>query len=76
MDYEDINWRNKINTSPQCKGRSDYFKNRCKLPKNSDIVKGDVNAEVFDRPQHFFDHHSKEKGTLMIIGSRVILNVN
>ena len=33
--------------------------------------KGDRNSEVFDWPQDFYDHHSKTKDNLMIVGNRI-----
>jgi hypothetical protein len=71
VDYEKENWKEYIETAPQCKGRSDFFRNRCKSPKNSKIVKGDRNSEVFDWPQDFYNHHSKTKDNLIIIGNKI-----
>lgn len=60
VDYEEDNWRDQVEEVPQCAGRAIHFANRCKLPRNKDLLQLPADREnVFTRPEEFIDHHSQ-----------------
>lgn len=75
VDYESDAWQDEALTAPQCAGRAVHFANRCKRPKNPDLLLLTADREaVFSNPQDFIDHHTIGKETppkIMILGSMV-----
>lgn len=73
IDYEDkfAVLQDQIDESPHCVGRAMHFANRAKL--GSCVPNMYKNADVFNRPQEFLDHHMRGQApTIMIVGNRVV----
>lgn len=59
VDYDRTDWPEQAEQAPQCAGRAVHFANRCKLPRNLDLVLARSDREaVFSNPQDFIDHHT------------------
>lgn len=72
VDYERDDWQEQVKTAPQCVGRSVHFANRCRLPKNPEILKANPDPDtVFSDPREFYKHHGGEK-ELLIVGHHAI----
>ncbi len=76
VDYEAAQWRQKAEMAPQCAGRAVHFANRCKQPRNPDLIRLPADRkEVFSSPQEFIDHHSLGgcAPSIQLAGLRVIV---
>lgn len=74
VDYENDDWERQALKAPQCAGRAIHFANRCKRPKDTNLLVLPANREeVFSNPQDFIDHHTLGGSgpKIMIIGPRV-----
>lgn len=58
VDYERDDWEDQVYDAPQCAGRAAHFANRCKLPRNSDLIRVERDPDVFTFPAEFIDHHT------------------
>lgn len=59
VDYDRESWPEQSEQAPQCAGRAVHFANRCKLPRNLDLVLARPDREsVFSNPQDFIEHHT------------------
>lgn len=79
VDYEDPQWEKVAAGAPQCAGRAIHFANRCKVPKDPDllVIKETDRANVFSNPQEFIDHHTLEKEipvVMMVHGFVQVIN--
>ena len=74
VDYERNDWQHQARTAPQCAGRAIHFANRCKKPRDSDLLVLPADREeVFSNPQEFYDHHTHNNGKkIMLIMGAVI----
>lgn len=71
VDYEREDWEEQIDKAPQCAGRAVHFANRCKSPKNRELLRLEADHEtVFSDPREFYKHHGGE-GEIVIIGAMV-----
>jgi len=71
VDYERPEWRSDAENAPQCVGRAVHFANRCKQPRNTDLLHMPADREqVFSNPQDFIDHHTLDgkPKTIRILG--------
>lgn len=75
VDYESAEWRADADKAPQCVGRAVHFSNRCKHPRNPDLLRATADRErVFTSPQEFVDHHTLngESKAIRIMGPLVV----
>lgn len=60
VDYDREDWAQQSDQAPQCAGRAVHFANRCKRPKNPELITATADREaVFSNPQDFVDHHTR-----------------
>jgi len=74
VDYDREDWREQAQEAPQCAGRAVHMANRCKLPRNPELIVAKPDREtVFSNPQEFVDHHtlSADKPQVMIVLGQV-----
>lgn len=75
VDYDSDDWRQQADKAPQCAGRAVHFANRCKRPRNPDLITLPSNyQEVFSNPQEFITHHtmpSEPVPQIQILGSEI-----
>lgn len=73
VDYERDDWREQADNAPQCAGRAIYLSNRCKSPRNPDLLKLPADrASVFSFPMEFAEHHSHGRLSVMVVGQRIL----
>ncbi|WP_313453464.1 hypothetical protein [Stutzerimonas nitrititolerans] len=74
VDYDREDWHEQADKAPQCAGRAVHFANRCKRPRNPELVTLPADRdEVFSNPQEFIDHHSHGKGPqIMLVMGEVV----
>lgn len=59
VDYGRDDWERLAAKAPQCVGRAVHFGNRCKVPRNLELITAAADREaVFSRHQDFIDHHT------------------
>lgn len=69
VDYERDDWEEQIKTAPQCAGRAIYFANRCKVPKNRELIVLEADREnVFTDPEAFYRHHGGKHPLILMFG--------
>lgn len=62
VDYESDDWEEQAADAPQCAGRAIHFANRCKMPRNPELLKLPPDREnVFTFPAEFIEHHNQFK---------------
>ena len=62
MDYERDDWEEQVEHAPQCAGRAIHFANRCKMPRNPELLRLPADREnVFTFPHEFIEHHNQFK---------------
>ena len=58
VDYDRDDWKDQIEDVPQCAGRAIHFANRCKSPRNSELLRLPADRDnIFTFPQEFINHH-------------------
>ncbi len=59
VDYECEDWEEQAEEVPQCAGRAIHFANRCKRPRNPDLLVLPADrVNVFTQTKEFLDHHN------------------
>jgi hypothetical protein len=65
VDYDDPNWKDKLNERRACRGQAQMFVNACKLPREGELKALVKDAErdddVFTWRHDFIEHHSRRR---------------
>lgn len=58
INYERDDWHEKASNAPQCAGRAIFDANRCKLPRDSRLLRLPADKSiVFSNASEFLMHH-------------------
>lgn len=78
VNYERDDWEEQASMAPQCAGRAVHFANRCKKPRNPELLVSDSTDRelVFSNPQDFIDHHTNDPKVpqVIIVNGLVLVN--